>query len=1321
MSPEDSYAVKESKDEGETSMPFMDTFYSLASNDPSERNFAASSLIQHVFSSDSIRNDVTINDGTYAFTRLLMGICSGRASARQGMASCLASFLKIAFQAGPDDGSGRKWIVVFMEHMDAKEKERPIEFIRKKLVEATCLEAPKGKTVIKKTRSDERDVQFGRLFGILAVVRSGILNESSVTLDDYRIYVSDLIRLYFHKKWLRESAVHAMNEFFTSISTSGNTQLLHALVESSLSTFFQDSLWTSEKIAIYLFLQTLLKDNLPTCISDPLLTTANLMSSKEGINLSVILRDTSTTVHPRIHIVWKAIWTYTCEYNNSNAGSNIFLIPRENLPVGSESALNILSALIQNVIIQQLLGDNTDGGVNATHERRALALSLVHQLLKIKLPNTMIEKSVLHQIIVTKLFIHTLQKVTGNRGSDKTVSAFHTLQPLARFIIERITEFATSQELDDQNRERRLCISMSLLKANPSFDIVTNTQTVSHLIGLDSDTVSDELIKLWDEYSHTLMVETIHSFTHGDLSIMEANRYIDILYSFAKRIQRFIDADRISIKVMTYFLLGAFFDLSDYNCSDMHNEECEISAIADLIKDIVPMFPYETRIAMSSRFFSLLSERCSIAATDKGDHIKEKKNAAINMNVEYAFKIIRVMKENGATLSNESKDNNDDSSISQAMFIYNDIQKKVKSFDEIHLESNRGLSSFLALASSLCIQVLHPGEPDEKEDDTMEEEDDVTDDVLDLLSDIYEVMNGIFKTNIDVKDVDEDENGSKSDRNILVSLATICVSLLNSSLGGSFLNPSVIRGGASKLVRDTVSLTWNSTLNLASIDSCESISLDSDVVNVLLSGICSENVLSQGKEEIDDEEMEESIDDSEDDSDQEDISLSFSKLAASALEDESGDENDDNSSDTEPRLAGGEANDSLQNNQNEEALDPLSLEKLLIEDSDDDDNDRNILEHHEGADAALAQLIKMKQDARKKAQEKREKSELANRLRCLSLLEAVYSSAKRTSLLSNQAVLMPILPLLRSRTELLKSINAYTIEKKTNSIAEKRSLMEKITNLIENKICKVHLEGTANVEACNILADQVMVEMKRAQNIDHSKCCSAILVLVNKAVSKLGKEAVMLAKGIYEGAVLEWSTKKNTRLQSVMFEDFINKVHHMAHIILPDPLISASKSARSSYLQAEAFRLLGILYQKPSSSYEPEELDSLQSAVPSFIENISTVLKDETMVKAKRVREVVKSAERLVSFINNFGNTTMFHHVVRLGDSIKDFENGSSNNTLVKKLRDDIEKLIEKLRQDLVLLAEEEEGVNDDDEDGVGDSKKTKKKSNKKKSKKNKK
>ena len=72
------------------SLPFLDAFYSLSDENPLVRARAGHSIVRHCFHTP---DGVIAKDATYALGRLLDGLCSGRACARQGFAGCLASFL----------------------------------------------------------------------------------------------------------------------------------------------------------------------------------------------------------------------------------------------------------------------------------------------------------------------------------------------------------------------------------------------------------------------------------------------------------------------------------------------------------------------------------------------------------------------------------------------------------------------------------------------------------------------------------------------------------------------------------------------------------------------------------------------------------------------------------------------------------------------------------------------------------------------------------------------------------------------------------------------------------------------------------------------------------------------------------------------------------------------------------------------------------------------------------------------------------------------------------------------------------------------------
>jgi hypothetical protein len=181
-------------------IPFMDTFFQLSSEESStDRSIAARDLIQHCL----LNNEHGVNhkDAAYALTRLMNGMCTGRAASRQGFASCLSSFLRVVYSLSSsedvegDSGSTPLDRILKEDNtsMDDAASYNSAMFIRHKLLLSTQFIAsessgdiigskgggPKGtkkKNYGSKMKdSEKRDHSFGRLFGILAVIRSGIL------------------------------------------------------------------------------------------------------------------------------------------------------------------------------------------------------------------------------------------------------------------------------------------------------------------------------------------------------------------------------------------------------------------------------------------------------------------------------------------------------------------------------------------------------------------------------------------------------------------------------------------------------------------------------------------------------------------------------------------------------------------------------------------------------------------------------------------------------------------------------------------------------------------------------------------------------------------------------------------------------------------------------------------------------------------------------------------------------------------------------------------------------------------------------------------
>ena len=191
---------KEGTDTTATPIPFMDTFYLLSSEESStQRAIAARDLINYCFpppppSKDS-KDDEQVNykDAAYALTRLFNGLCTGRAASRQGFASCLSSFIRVSYPHLKDVlKEDTTTATANNNQSSSSNEEHPAMIIRKKLLSTTDFLTPSdqdakggggkknkfGGTTGKMKGMEERDHVFGRLFGILAIVRSGTLSMS---------------------------------------------------------------------------------------------------------------------------------------------------------------------------------------------------------------------------------------------------------------------------------------------------------------------------------------------------------------------------------------------------------------------------------------------------------------------------------------------------------------------------------------------------------------------------------------------------------------------------------------------------------------------------------------------------------------------------------------------------------------------------------------------------------------------------------------------------------------------------------------------------------------------------------------------------------------------------------------------------------------------------------------------------------------------------------------------------------------------------------------------------------------------------------------
>jgi hypothetical protein len=676
--------------------------------------------------------------------------------------------------------------------------------------------------------------------------------------------------------------------------------------------------------------------------------------------------------------------------------------------------------------------------------------------------------------------------------------------------------------------------------------LLLGLETTSGKDDEDADGESQGQEKIWKGHL-TFLEGTILGELKADVtSIPKTVKYIDQMFDMAKKVMRIgsLNQRELIVKRTTLFYATlAFFNLEQFKVKNkekkkLKGEEKISIEIASLVKESTNCdIPYSIRCTASSRFYSLLSDDASIPPSipKEGSKVEAKTKHTLAV-LGLVCSNIEILERFGAIILTKNERNAEEESLSlQAKSRCREVNRLVEKMtsDQEAGMKIKFISGIACLVSVLYVQRLQPGSPDE--DDDEDDEDDMDEDVCEIISDLVE-----FATNVvDSTESDSMSSEAENDTNPLSSVAGTCVNILSSSIGGGSMQ--VHRGGVTRLVRDCIKIAWVGALSLStgshSSNESSSLVLDIDVMTILLESVCGPEALSDSNDDV--ESVEEDSDDiskgSREDDDELGASI-FSQVAEAGMD-------VDDTIDPEEKSEHTDSDEVINENDKDEdvELDPSSLENMLMEESD---SDEDVLEHHAGADSALAQLIKMKQQARKGARERRETIELSNRTRCLDLLESVFSSSNaRNDILSNQIVLMSLLPLLRARRELAKSTKSIesASKKKGGLQSQKNALIDRISLVLKRKVCKCSLDGSANVESCIILAQQTVEELKLLRDPDHSSCCTSVFALILKAVSAHESNVNTLAKPIFIETMEEWSSKKSSRILSSFFDDMISK------------------------------------------------------------------------------------------------------------------------------------------------------------------------------------
>lgn len=973
---------------------------------------------------------------------------------------------------------------------------------------------------------------------------------------------------------MREPAANAIIELVSSLDTGVVEDVTNNVIVPKLLAAPKGKMqeWmctlTPEQIAVALHLQ--MPQNKSSKYSypldKPLLTTQSLPT------LASALSSTSTAVHPRCHIVWNAMWLYLTEDIETHR------------QLRSDESSQIIDALIQHVVVDVLLGKG-EGGSSPTNERKSLALQIVSTLagssgLQIVLPSSVIS-SVLCPEVVEGVFMNVLCASGGigkKKGGDNDGSSVdHHLKPLTASKLSNFVE--NCSEVDFV--ERRMAFAQAFLSVDPRFDVKTKTQTVTTLLMMEnrSADLSEEheghRAAIWGRYLSLLEEQVVSA-----KNLHVATVYIELMFKLAKRDLSVAPA-YLTRRVVRFFMSAAFFDCSGLmdlakvaasskkkkkgkktSAHESPSVEASLELSSGLrIKELLNShelqgIPYSHRAIMSARFFSLLSDLVSaINAQNRGGskgksfYGKVSRPEAVYRALSEVSGICSLLETSGAKLFQIHTDanGNDDSSseAEEPMLASRKHMLQVKKIaDDALVEEcgGSGDSELLrakavfatgcgALMMSMYLQLNSCGVPDTiDEDDT----DDDTDAVHEYIADLADsVANFCAAVNTPSRSKGEEER-----ENPLAAVAGLLVNILSSSVGGEDTGgKNAIQSSASKLTRETVKLAWSGSISMINGLHAKEVEygnfVDEDVMNILIEAVCGANSTKEATDG--DYESAEESESSEDEL--EDGGGVFADASKSGMDlDEVGNATDEDDESDKKKTA-------TENDEDVE-LDPSALENLLLEDSDAEmsENGFGQLEHHAGADAALAQLIKLKQEARKASQSERERIEFCNRLRCITLLESLFSaSVFKSGWIPVEAVLGSIVPILQSRKAITKSIQAASSTSAKKSLNEKNAMVDRLSVLIKDKISKFRCndDDEAGKVALKAASD-ISEELNRSLNLEQSSCCSVALITAVRCIPNA--EGCEEVKQIYVNAANDWRSRKGTKIHACVFEDLIHRM-----------------------------------------------------------------------------------------------------------------------------------------------------------------------------------
>ncbi|ORX88701.1 hypothetical protein K493DRAFT_341123 [Basidiobolus meristosporus CBS 931.73] len=527
-------------------------------------------------------------DVSYSIKRLIRGLPSSRQGARQGFALALTELLS------------------FLDFIPVKVI---IDLIFK---HSEITGSMKGQ--------EERDMLFGRIFGFMAIIQSGMLSRDSTELADTQRLVESLVEYSNAKSYLREPCYQLIIAMLPHVQRlSFKDELLNYILSEAL----KGGVKTPEEIDLALSMQSQFSLDWPALL--PHWKHGEILHSSNLHKLALILKETSTeepqlfsSWHPHLHSVWKRILGLYLD-----ASLEAPVTPGVKKSKKSKAAVAPVTKRAPFPEFWKTVVDDGLFNANSSHERKYWGFLVFEEALP-RLPSSQMP------LIFTSNFMRCFINNLTSEDRFLNKSAKHTMNVIL--------------EVAENNKDVALTLVMQLQgkNGNQQFDKFTKTKTVETILGsMDNEGVTSYITYLKSVFNN----DADSSAAEDDrVKAIEAQRFwaVDQLFALVRN-TRIPREESWLLSILQFFLVHSFFEVNKVNAK---------SAIQEARVKPTPAVSEATRELCQKRFFSMLAELSRIPPLSKVSELSKENNASriskklhgtMNDGDFWAFKVVELL------------------------------------------------------------------------------------------------------------------------------------------------------------------------------------------------------------------------------------------------------------------------------------------------------------------------------------------------------------------------------------------------------------------------------------------------------------------------------------------------------------------------------------------------------------------------------------------------------------------------------------------------------------------------------------------------------